>query len=321
MATPLIARRLTTLWLLALTSSGCVQPAALAPRPAPAPMPAPTAVPAPATLPVPAAVAIVRPTPAELAQAAASLQKFLAQADPATKAVVEKFPELIAVRPPRVNPAVVPFLTPNFRARHTDFAAIAQKGDIDVLFMGDSITDWWRRPGGEGVVNPPMAGKTVFDKYFGAMKVANFGIAGDTTQGVLYRLRDGEGKGFQPKAIMLMIGTNNAGNCSSAEIAEGVGAVVAELRQDFPAAKILLLAIFPRASPGDAIRKTVADVNPIIAKLHDGKNVFYLDIGAKFLDADGVLQPDIMPDKLHPTEKGYGIWAEAIKEPLAELLK
>ena len=109
--------------------------------------------------------------------------------------------------------------------------------------------------------------------------------------------------------------------CSSAEIAEGVGAVVLELRKDFPTAKILLLAIFPRGSPGDAVRKTVADVNPIIAKLHDGKNVFYLDIGAKFLDADGTIPADIMADKLHPGEKGYEIWAEAVKEPLTELLK
>jgi lysophospholipase L1-like esterase len=69
------------------------------------------------------------------------------------------------------------------------------------------------------------------------------------------------------------------------------------------------------------VRKTVADVNPIIAKLHDGKNVFYYDIGDKFLDAGGIIQPDIMPDKLHPTEKGYAIWAEAVKDKLAELMQ
>jgi (4-O-methyl)-D-glucuronate---lignin esterase len=275
----------------------------------------------PASMPVPAEVAIVRPSAAELTQAAQSLDKFLAQADPATKAILAKFPDLIAVRPPRPNPAVIPFLAPNFRAKHEMNKAVAAKGDIDVLFMGDSITDFWRNQGPAGVVNPPHAGKAVFDKYYGAMKVANFGISGDTTQGVLYRLRDGEGQGFQPKAVMLMIGTNNAGNCTTPEIAEGVGAVVQELRHDFPAAKILLLGIFPRANPGDPVRKIVADVNPIIARLHDGKNVFYLDIGAKFLDADGVLQPDIMADKLHPNEKGYEIWAEAVKTPLAELLK
>ena len=308
MNTPSLFRRLSTVCLLAATSAALAQPAA-------APMPAPT------PMPVPAAVAIARPTSDEVAHAKASLEKLLAQADAETKAIVAKYPEMIAVRPPRANPAVVPFLAPGFRAKHAANVEIAAKGDIDVLFMGDSITDWWRNPGRPDVANPPMAGKAVFDKYFGGLKVANFGIAGDTTQGVLYRLRDGEGQGFQPKAIMLMIGTNNGGNCSSAEIAEGVGAVVQEMRQDFPAAKILLLAIFPRANPGDFIRKTVADVNPIIAKLHDGKNVFYLDIGGKFLQPDGTLAADIMADKLHPTEKGYEIWAEAVKEPLADLLK
>ena len=270
---------------------------------------------------VPPAVAIARPSADEVAQAKASLDKFLAKADRATKALVAKYPDLVAVRPPRVNPATTPSLAQGFRTKHAANVERAKQGDIDVLFMGDSITDFWRNAGREGVVNPPLAGKAVFDKYYGAMKVANFGISGDTTQGVLYRLRDGEGQGFSPKAIMLMIGTNNAGNCSSAEIAEGVGAVVSEMRADFPAAKILLLAIFPRANPGDVVRKTVADVNPLIAKLHDGKNVFYLDIGAKFVAADGTLPNDVMPDKLHPTEKGYEIWAEAVKDPLADLLK
>ncbi|HWA09600.1 MAG TPA: GDSL-type esterase/lipase family protein [Opitutaceae bacterium] len=271
--------------------------------------------------PVPPAVAIQRPTAAEVARASESLQRLLAQADSPTKAILAKYPDLIAVRPPRANPATIPFLSPGFRAKHEMNKEVAKKGDIDVLFMGDSITDFWRTAGAPGDANPAHAGKAVFDKYYGAMKVANFGISGDTTQGVLYRLQDGEGQGFQPKEIMLMIGTNNAGNCSSAEIAEGVGAVVLELRKDFPAAKILLLGIFPRGLPTDPVRKVVMDVNPIIARLHDGKNVFYLDIGDKFLDANGVIQPDIMADRLHPTEKGYVIWAEAVKGPLAELMK
>ena len=101
--------------------------------------------------------------------------------------------------------------------------------------MGDSITDFWRNADG------PYAGKPVLDKHFGQWKIANFGIAGDTTQGVLYRLQNGEGQGFSPKAIMLMIGTNNTARNTAAEIAEGVGAVVLELQKDFPQAKILLL--------------------------------------------------------------------------------
>lgn len=274
-----------------------------------------------APCPVPPQVAIARPSADEVAHAQQELKAFLDQADTTTKAIAAKYPDLIVVRPPRVNPAVVPFLVPQFREKHAANVGVAKKGDIDLLFMGDSITDWWRNPGRGDPSNPQMGGKAVFERYFGALKVANFGIAGDSTQGVLYRLHDGEGQGFSPKAIMLMIGTNNASYCSSAEIAEGVGAVVLELRKDFPAAKILLLGIFPRAEPGSDLRKTVLGVNPIIAKLDDHQHVFYLDIGDKFLAPDGTIPADIMGDKLHPTQKGYELWAEAVKGPLAELMK
>jgi lysophospholipase L1-like esterase len=310
MHTPVFSHRLTALLLLGSLALN-VPVGRAADAAAAAPVPAP----------VPAAVAIARPSPSEVAHATESLQRFIAQADPATQAIVAKYPDLIAVRPPRANPCLLPRGNPGFSAKHEANVALAQKGNIDLLFMGDSINDFWRNEGPAGVSNPPRAGKAIFDKYYGAMKAANLGIGGDTTQGVIYRLRNGEGQGFQPKVVMLMIGTNNAVSASSAEIAEGVGAVVMEMRKDFPAAKILLLGIFPRGNPGDAVRKTVLDVNPIIAKLHDGKNVFYLDIGPKFLDQNGVIQPDIMADKLHPNEKGYEIWAEAVKEPLAELMK
>jgi lysophospholipase L1-like esterase len=302
---PIIVRRL--LAALSLALSTLPLPLAHAVDAPPAAPAAPVSL-TPAA--VPPAVAFARPSAAEIAAATDALNKFLAQ-DPATRAIAAKYPDLLAVRPPRaVNPSLTPALANAHRAKHAANVALAQKGDIDVLFMGDSITDSWRG-----------TGKEVFEKYYGTMKVANFGIGGDTIQGVLYRLRDGEGQGFQPKAIMLMIGTNNAGALSSAEIAEGVGAIVLDMRTRFPAAKILLLAIFPRADPGSALRNTVNGANPIIAKLHDGKNVFYLDIGAKFLAADGTIPFDIMQDKLHPTAKGYEIWAEAVKEPLAELLK
>jgi len=190
---------------------------------------------------------------------------------------------------------------------------IASKGNIDLLLHGDSITDWWV----QGDEN-----KAMFDKYFGTIKTANFAIAGDTTQGVLWGLKNGEGQGFQPKAIMLMIGTNNSGSLSGWEIAEGVGAVVLEMRKDFPNAKILLLAIFPRGLPGDPVRDKLAEANRIISKLDDQRHVFYLDIGAKFLDEKGVFLPDsFRPDNLHPAAKGYDIWGAAVKDKLAELMK
>ena len=240
--------------------------------------------------PVPKAVAIARPTAEEVQLAERSLAKFLETADPAVKEINQKYPGLIAVRVPPANSATIPNLLQFFQAKHEANLEVAKQGDIDVLFMGDSITDFWRNPEGN------YAGKPVLDKYFGNLKVANFGIAGDTTQGVLYRLQHGEGQGFSPKAVMLMIGTNNTGRNTAAEIAEGIGAVVLELQKDFPKAKILLLGIFPRSTANDPVRATIAEINTIIAKLHDGDRVNYLDIGSKFLDAGGSIPKDVMSD-------------------------
>jgi lysophospholipase L1-like esterase len=265
--------------------------------------------------PVPKAVAIARPTAEEVQLAERSLAKFIETADPAVKAINDKYPGLIAVRVPPPNSAIVPGLAAFFQTKHQANLEVAQKGDIEVLFMGDSITDFWRNENGA------YAGKAVLDKYFGNLKVANFGIAGDTTQGVLYRLQHGEGQGFSPKAVMLMIGTNNTGRNTAAEIAEGIGAVVLELQKDFPKTKILLLGIFPRSTANDPVRATIAEINKIISKLDDGDRVRYLDIGAKFLDSEGNIPKDVMSDALHPSAKGYEIWAEAVKESLAALLK
>jgi beta-glucosidase len=273
--------------------------------------PAPGARPAP----VPAAVAIARPSEPEAQKAEQALARMLA-ADTETRALVAKYPGLLEVRRPGPNSAIVPFLAPNFQAKHKANLAVAAEGTAELLLVGDSITDFWRNPEG------PFAGKPVLDKYFGQWKIANFGIAGDTTQGVLYRLQNGEGTGIKPRAIMVMIGTNNTARNTPAEIAEGVGAVVMELQKDFPDAKILLLGVFPRGrAAADPARASIAQINTIISRLHDGTRVHYLDIGAKFLDAAGTIPPDVMSDALHPSAKGYEIWAEAVNAPLTGLMK
>jgi len=120
---------------------------------------------------------------------------------------------------------------------------------------------------------------------------------------------------------MLMIGTNNTARNSAAEIAEGIGAVVLSLRRCFPATKILLLGVFPRGRGNDPVRATIADINRSIARLHDGDRVHYLDIGHAFLDADGNIPTDVMSDGLHPSAKGYEIWAKAVIEPLSSLMR
>jgi lysophospholipase L1-like esterase len=262
---------------------------------------------------VPPEVAIPRPTPTELEQVNAALKRFIDGDKSSTQALLKKFEPLMLLQPPRMNVAAT-FTQTNQRMgpRHEGFVEIAKQGNIDLLLHGDSITDWWQQD-----ANRPM-----FDKWFGKIRTANFAVAGDTTQGVLWGLRNGEGQGFQPKAVMLMIGTNNSGQYTGPEIAEGVGAVVMELRRNFPSAKILLLAIFPRGVPGDPVRDKLAEANRIIQRLDDQKNVFYLDIGKKFLDDKGVFLPEsFRPDNLHPAAKGYDIWGEAVSAKLAELMK
>jgi lysophospholipase L1-like esterase len=270
--------------------------------------------------PVPPQVAIPRPTPQEIDQVNALVKKWVDSNKGADKALLQKMLPLLTVKPVRLNVAATVTNSSVRGPRHDAFVEIAkQGGPIDLLLEGDSITDWWTQ-------GPEK--KAVFDKYFGAWKTANFAVAGDTTNGVLWGLRNGEGQGIQPKTIMLMIGTNNTGstnteNSASAEaIAEGVGADVLELRTDFPNAKILLLAIFPRGVPDEPVREKINQINKLISKLDDGKNIFYMDIGPKFLDAKGAfLEGTFQADNLHPAPAGYEIWGAAVKDKLTELMK
>jgi beta-glucosidase len=138
---------------------------------------------------------------------------------------------------------------------------------------------------------------------------------------VLWRLENGNIKGITPKVAVIMIGTNNSGTNTSEAIADGVKAIVAKLRKELPETKVLVLGIFPRgATPDDAKRKVNEGANAIVKTLADDKSVFYLDIGPKFLGADGSLSKEIMPDLLHLSPQGYEIWATSIVGKVDELL-
>ncbi len=208
--------------------------------------------------------------------------------------------------------------TGGWAKRHEAFVEEARKGGFDVLFMGDSITDFWRN-------NPA---KKIWDATFAPLKAANFGISGDRTQHVLWRLQNGEFEGLTlPKVVVLMIGTNNIGQKENPEPAAsavaGIQAIVKEIHRKSATTKILLLGVFPRGEkPDHPLRAAVKEINAAAAKLDDGgKTLKYLDIGEKFLQSDGTLSKEVAPDFLHLSESGYQIWADAIKEPLAELLK
>ena len=189
------------------------------------------------------------------------------------------------------------------RVKNTNQKVKAIASSIELVFDGDSITDGWQGKG-----------KETWDAHYGSLHAFDFGISGDRTEHLLWRLSQGQVDGIHPKLVAIMIGTNNMGSNSAEQIAEGVTAVVADYRNRCPEAVILLQAIFPRGKdPTDPLRAKIKAVNQIIAKLDDGKKIVYVDFGDKFLSPDGSLSPDIMPDYLHPNAKGYQIWADAIQ--------
>ncbi|PAW74398.1 MAG: hypothetical protein B9S26_01265 [Opitutia bacterium Tous-C4FEB] len=192
-----------------------------------------------------------------------------------------------------------------------------------MLFIGDSITAGWTKA------------PHIWEHYYGKFQPANFGIGGDRTQHVIWRIENGELEGLKPKVTVLMIGTNNSSSDTAAEITAANIKIIGLIRAKMPATKVLLLAIFPRGARKDAdgnlTALAVADaekrtavinaVNTDLAKLDDGASVRFLDIAKVFYGQDGKIPHAIMPDQLHPNAAGYQLWADAMKPLLAEMLK
>lgn len=202
---------------------------------------------------------------------------------------------------------------PRFQMLHEQFLKRGKEGPIGVLFVGDSITEGWGRA------------RDTWESHYGKYQPANFGISGDQTQHVLWRIENGELDGIHPKVVVLMIGTNNSRDTAE-NITRGDKKIIEEIHQKLPDSKLLILGIFPRGAdpknPGvAATREKLHAVNVELAKLDDGNKTRYLDLGPKFLDAEGNLSPDIMPDALHPNAKGYQIWADNMQPLLDEMMK
>lgn len=217
----------------------------------------------------------------------------------------------IATPPPGANPATFPVPRNDWLQSFIGNMKRAKANPGELVFDGDSITAGWIGNNGKGV----------WEKNFAPYKAADFGIGGDRTEHVLWRLQHGQLDGLHPKLVLLMIGTNNSGGNSEEQITEGVTACVNEYRKRCPDAVILLQAIFPRSAKAeDPIRQKLKNINANIAKLADGKKTVYMDFSDKFLEADGTLSPTIMPDFLHPNAKGYEIWADAIRPEIEKVM-
>jgi len=222
-------------------------------------------------------------------------------------------------RPPRTWPADRP--SPRWDANslvaHQQLLAKAKAGRIDVYFLGDSITRRW------GATDYPELLQNWKKNFFG-WNAANFGWGADGTEHILWRLEHGELDGVNPKVIVVLAGTNNLGGETTGdgkveEITRGLRAIVDACRAKAPGATVVLTAIFPR-NDNLAVLPQIARVNANLAKMADGKTVRYLDVNDRLADKDGRLFPGMMGDGLHPTVKGYQVWADALKPILTELL-
>lgn len=188
----------------------------------------------------------------------------------------------------------------------------AEDKNMQLIFLGDSITAFWQR-----------AGLPVWTKYYAPYDAGDMGISGETTGQTLGHLAGGILDGLHPKAVVILIGTNNIGKFRDKPewVAAGVQKIVATVHEKLPQSQIVLMAIFPCGKKGDFRRTTVEATNAILSKTDFGPQVHYLDIGAKFLDANGELPKELFPDLLHPSLQGYQIWADNLQPVLDPLMK
>ncbi len=197
--------------------------------------------------------------------------------------------------------------------RHEAFVAAARRGDIDVVFIGDSDTDFWRDDG---------RGKAEWDRDYAPLKAVNFGVQGAHTKSVLWRLRNGELDGFQAKVVVLSaLGVADRVNHGAdvATIVAGDADIVAEIRKRQPQARILLLGMIPRGeTSGDPLRQFTTTVNTELARLGDNRSIYFLDMSERFLAPDGTLSPGMRNAGL--SSAGYSTWADAMNPKLRTLL-
>lgn len=252
----------------------------------------------------PAALAFCLSLPVSAKLEAATSNPELSEREKQTRDLVNgQHPAVPAPRLTRVGD-----VDQNWMQAHENNVAQAKQGGLDVLFIGDSITAGWK------------SYPEVWEKYFGAYKAARFAYGGDRTQHVLWRLTNGELDGPAPKAVVLLIGTNNIG-AAPEPVAQGVRAIVELIKEKQPKTKVLLLGVFPRGvSYHDGGRRFTRELNTHLAKLADGETVRYLDLTQTFL-RESELPLELFPDRLHLSREGYAVWGEAMAPALAELLR
>ena len=227
-----------------------------------------------------------------------------------------------------VNTAIIPVPkleedSYNWWDRHAEVLAIKDSIKPEILLIGDSITHFWGGSPQRKFANGELRaanGPESWNKLFGQYRVLNIGFGWDRTQNVLWRLDHGEIDGINPRLVVINIGTNNTSLTAAArrntapEIVDGIMAVYARVRIKMPGAKIVVMALFPRESdPGNPRRALINQVNGQLKVLADHHSINLVDIGPAMLNPDGTFLPGMMLDFTHPTDRGYQVWADALK--------
>ena len=205
----------------------------------------------------------------------------------------------------------------NSQIAHEQLLEKAKKGGIDVYFLGDSITRRW------GAIDYPELLANWKTNFFG-WNAANFGWGADRIENILWRVENGELDGVNPKVIVVLAGINNVGTVPGGDakvenITRGLRALVNVCQRKATNAVIVLTALFPR-NDNMAVIPTINRINENLAKLADGKKIRYLNVNDKLADKDGKLFDGMSKDKLHPSLKGYQIWADGLKPIFTEIL-
>jgi lysophospholipase L1-like esterase len=202
--------------------------------------------------------------------------------------------------------------------RHADKLALEKSHKYDLLMIGDSITHNFEKP----------EYQPIWNQYFAPRNALDLGYSGARTENILWNIEHGELDGQAPKVVTLMIGTNNADETNypthhtGHQIYGGIRAIVHLIREKLPKTKIILLRCFPYgAQPDLNSRGFVLNMASALSQtLADNRNVFWCDINHVFLNADGSMNKELMPDVLHPSPEGARRWAEAMEPLLSRLM-
>lgn len=199
----------------------------------------------------------------------------------------------------------------HFMTHHEQYVERTKQGGIDLVFLGDSITQLW------------SSAPDVWKAHYEPLRAVNYGIMGDVIQHVLWRVEHGELDGINPKVVVLLVGTNNSKRHDAEPIFVGIKHLVDVIHAKCPTTKVLVLSIFPRFKTGDVPvqMENIKAVDAELPKLDDGKMTRVLNINDKFYDANGKFRQDLFKDGLHPNPAGYEIWADAMQPLLDEMLK